>query len=62
MESQKTETVVLVAHGGRQSGAWSNSRIKTITEANKDLSFDEAIKYMKEGGRALFPSTSFGYF
>lgn len=56
------ETVVLLAHGEPQPGAFSNPKIKTITPSGELLGSDQAQEYLSSPGRfPLRPSTSFGY-
>lgn len=57
----KRESIVLVAHGEPQTGAFSNPKIKTITRSGELLGFDQAREYMASPSVfSLRPSTSFG--
>ena len=56
------ETIILVAHGAQQSGAFSNPKVKIITKAGQPLSFADARAYMDGGTAPEFASSSLGSF
>ena len=58
----KLAKMVLVAHGSKQSGAFSNPGIRIITKADQPLIFGEAKKYLDDGQGPEFASSSLGYF
>ena len=55
-------TIILVAHGAQQQGAFSNPKVKIITKAGQPLTFSEAKDYLKGGNAPEFPSSSLGNF
>ncbi len=56
------ETVVLLAHGNQESGAWSHPKIKIITKAQQPLSAEAVRDYLQGGTAPEFSSCSLGNF
>src|SRR6185436_7470009 len=55
-------TMVLVAHGNRRDGGFSNPNVKTMAKSGEPVTFEDAKKYLESKGGTEYSSSSLGDF